>query len=276
MIELLFGLGIAIAVPLAVGIALDALGWRRQRSRPSPAVGALLLAAPAIVALTLPRGLVAAALAVPWLVLCAAIAVGGLRWLVGHVLADRSIEPWRIGVAAAAGFLAVGAVWLVIDRDGLQPFGFARTIVLLTAVHFHVAGFVLTLAGSLAARERPGARSALALTALVVGTPLTALGFFGLPLVSWVGALLVAGGGIGIGALTIGLGRVVADPLTRATLVLGGATLFVTMPLAAGYATGATFGIAFLDIPAMAALHGGLNVIGFAIPTMAGWHRLAR
>jgi hypothetical protein len=48
------------------------------------------------------------------------------------------------------------------------------------------------------------------------------------------------------------------------------------MPLAAAYATGTTFGIAFLDVPAMAAIHGGLNVLGFAIPATLGWSRLSR
>ena len=64
--------------------------------------------------------------------------------------------------------------------------------------------------------------------------------------------------------------------LRRAGLLVGGATLFLTMPLATAYTTGITFGIGFLDIPAMAATHGALNVVGFAIPTMAGWARATR
>jgi hypothetical protein len=57
---------------------------------------------------------------------------------------------------------------------------------------------------------------------------------------------------------------------------LGGAALLVTMPLAAGYATGTAFGIPFLDVPAMAAVHGTLNVLGFAIPSMIGWSEVGR
>jgi hypothetical protein len=238
-------------------------------------VVALVLVAPAILALALPRGPVPVALVVPWLVVTAGLAIRGLLAFVRHLLDERrGIDPWRIGLTAAVVFLAVGATWAAIDRAGLQPFGFGPTIVLLTAVHFHVAGFVLTLAGTLAARERPGPLPPVALALLVAGTPLTALGFFGLPIVSWIGALLVATGGMGIGVATLRIGRDATDPIGRSALLVGGATLFVTMPLAAAYATGTTFGIAFLDIPAMAAIHGGLNVIGFAIPTMTGWRRL--
>lgn len=274
MIELLFAVALSAAVPLGFGIAIDLLARRKGSPGPSPALIALLIAAPAAVALALPRGAVAAALVGPWVMLGVLTGLVAARWLVGHVLtAGRAIEPWRIGIVAAVGFLAVGATWGLIDRAGLEPFGFGRTIVLLTAVHFHVAGFVLTLAGALAARARPGLATSAALAALVVGMPLTALGFFGLPIVSWIGAVLVSAAGIAIGAATIVIGRQVPDRVARAGLVLGGTTLFLTMPLATAYATGTAFGIGFLDIPAMAAIHGGLNVVGFAIPAMVGWTR---
>lgn len=277
MIELLFGLALAAAVPVGFSIAVDLLGWRSGRRRPWPILLALVVVAPAIVALALARGPVAGALVLPWVGLAGVTGLGAVRWLLGLLVTrGRAVEPWRIGVVAAVGFLTVGASWALIDRAGLQPFGFGRTIVLLTAVHFHIAGFILTLAGVLAARARPGFATSAALAALVVGMPLTALGFFGLPIVSWIGAVLVSAAGIGIGAATIAIGRREPDRAARAGLLVGGATLFLTMPLATAYATGTTFGIGFLDIPAMAALHGGLNVVGFAIPAMIGWSRLDR
>lgn len=274
MIELLFGVTLGLAAPLAIGLVAT-VTWAAVRA--ALAAIALLMVTPAIMALVLPRGGAAAVLVLPWLGLTIALGLSVLCWVLPSLLAGRGrIDPWRLGVVAAVGFLAVGATWAVIDRAGLQPFGFGRTIVLLTAVHFHVAGFVLTLAGALAARARPGRATSAALAALVVGMPLTALGFFGLPVVSWIGAMLVSAAGIGIGAATIAIGRRAPDRIARAGLLVGGATLFLTMPLATAYATGATFGIGFLDIPAMAAIHGGLNVVGFAIPTMAGWSRLDR
>ena len=275
MIELLFGLALASAVPLGFLIAIGLVtNGAEVRGGLVGLVG--IAAGLAVLALVVGRG-PAAALVLPWWLATAGLAVAAAWRLVREVLAVRlALAPWKVGVALATGFLAVGATWLVLDRAAIQPFGFDRTIVLLTAVHFHVAGFVLTLAGSLAARRRPGIRVHATVLVLVVGTPLTALGFFGLPLVSWVGALLVAVAGIGIGIVTIADARRSADPMASALLTVAGATLFVTMPLAAAYATGTTFGIGFLDIPAMAGIHGGLNVVGFAIPAMLGWDRMGR
>jgi hypothetical protein len=276
VIEILFALALTTAVPLGALITIDQL--RDEPRRRTWSTGAVVVGAfGAVIALALGRGPGPALLVVPWFLVTVGIAIGAGWSVLRPLIAGRvAIEPWRLGVAAAVAFLAVGAGWAVIDRAGLRPFGFGTTIVLLTAVHFHVAGFVLTLAGSLAARRRPGFGIDAALVALIIGTPLTALGFFGLPVVSWVGALLVATSGIGIGLTTIAVSRRSTDGIAGSALLLGGATLLLTMPLAAAYATGTTFGIPFLDIPAMAAIHGGLNVVGFAIPAMAGWRRLAR
>jgi hypothetical protein len=109
---------------------------------------------------------------------------------------------------------------------------------------------------------------------LAIGTPLTAFGFFGFPILNWLGAMLVAIGGVGVGMTTIAVARKRAIGSTRWLLAVAGGTLFVTMPLAAAYASGTAFGIGLLDVPAMAAIHGGLNVLGFAIPAMVAWSRI--
>jgi len=88
--------------------------------------------------------------------------------------------------------------------------------------------------------------------------------------------VLVAAGGIGIAVAQIAATKQVADRLDRAALRIGGGTLFVTMPLAVLYASGSAFGIPSLGLPAMAAIHGTLNVVGFAIPSMIGWSRVDR
>jgi hypothetical protein len=274
MIEALFAIALAVAVPIGVLVAAGLLFGEspvdgRLRLLVLAAVGA------ALIGLALGRGPLSALLAAPWVLVTIAVAISAAGTVLRDIVARRrSAEPWRLGVAIACGFLAVGAVWLVLDRAAFQPFGFDRTVVLLTAVHFHVAGFVLTLAGCLAARRRPVPAMHVVVAALVVGTPLTALGFFGFPIVSWFGAILVAVGGIGIGLATISISRAIDIPIARAALLIGGVTLFLTMPIAIAYATGVAFAVAFLDIPAMAAIHGGLNVLGFAIPAMVGWQRV--
>ena len=274
MIEVLLALALAGAVPLALRHANRSLARRAVGSAATSAV--LVAIAASAVGLVLPRGPGAAAATLPWLATTVVVGIVGVRDVAGRARVG-SIDVPDLGILAALGFLVVGAAWLALDRAAIRPLGFATTIVLLTAVHFHVAGFVLTLAGALVARARPGRASPIALATLVAGVPLTALGFFGLPLVSWVGALLVAAAGIAIGLGEIAVARTGAATGIRGRLVaVGGATLLVTMPLAAGYATGMAFAIPFLDIPAMAAVHGALNVVGFAIPSMVGWGGLGR
>ncbi len=276
MIELLLAVALASAVPLGLLIAIELHGDAPGISRGRTVVVGVA-AGLAVLALAIGRGPGATLLTVGWWLVAAAVALAAARTVLRDLTARRVLdEPWRLGAAIACGFLAVGATWLVLDRAAVRPFGFDQTIVLLTAVHFHVAGFVLTLAGALAARRRPGTVVHVVLSALVAGMPMTALGFFGFPLLSWIGALLVAVGGIGIGLATLSISRRITDGAARTALLIAGATLFLTMPLAAAYATGTTFGIGFLDIPAMAAIHGGLNVVGFAIPAMVGWWRLQR
>src|SRR5262249_7945588 len=106
---------------------------------------ALLLSA----AFLVDRGLVAAALALPWL------GVSGLLAGVGLMKLRRS----RLGslqdfsAVMACIYLSVGSAWAVLDRAGFRPLGFEPVIVLLTAIHFHYAGFVLPLLTGVAVRQ---------------------------------------------------------------------------------------------------------------------------
>ena len=223
-------------------------------------VGAGLL----VVSFWLPAGPVAAVLAAPWL---AITGVDRACWPGCGSLRDP--DRFRLGVRhatdAAVAFLAVGATFAVIDRLGVQPFDFSATVILLTAVHFHFAGFVLPLAGALAYGGDRRRWLAIALGAVVVGIPVTALGFLGLPLANWVGAVLTASGGFGIGLATIAIARTLSRRWAVALAVIAGASLIVSMPMAIIYATGTLLGTAWLDIEDMAAIHGTLNALGFSL-----------
>jgi hypothetical protein len=153
MIELLFAVALATAVPLAFGRATEELtGFGCGRATRV----AWVAVAPAVVALALPRGVLAGILVGPWLVAVGLLAIGTVQRLAMTLAAGRlRREPFVFGLALPVGFLGVGCGWLLLDRLAAEPFGFGHTLVLLTAVHFHVAGFVLTLAGVLAAQRRP-------------------------------------------------------------------------------------------------------------------------
>jgi hypothetical protein len=80
----------------------------------------------------------------------------------------------------------------------------------------------------------------------------------------------VGGFAIGLGHIVAAAGRSFAGARGAMAMVAGGA-LLLSMPLAAAWATAAWLGLGFLSLPVMAAVHGGLNVIGFALPATYAW-----
>ena len=263
---------IFLLAPLVlVPLGLRLLEVATPGSRPSAAVLRLLPvgAGLLLVSFLRPAGVVAAVLATPWLAITGWVALAaGMRFIRDR---DRLRPGVRHATDAAVAFLAVGATFAVIDRLGVQPFGFSTTVILLTAVHFHFAGFVLPLAGALAYVRRPARWLEVALGAVVVGIPVTALGLFGLPLANWFGAVLTAGGGFGIGVATLLVARTLDGRVAIPLAVVAGASLLVSMPMAVIYATGTLVGSSWIDLGVMAGVHGSLNALGFAFPAMVAW-----
>src|SRR4029077_3860861 len=73
-------------------------------------------------------------------------------------------------------YFPVGCVWLVLSRLGANPLGFSDDIVLLTAVHFHYAGFAaLTILGMIG-RLAEGTLYRLSAWGAITGIPLLAVG----------------------------------------------------------------------------------------------------
>src|SRR5262249_31700122 len=123
-------------------------------------------------AFLLPQGFLAAALAVPWLALTGLIALIGLGriWQHGHG------PLHELCMDAGLVYVAVGGAWAVLDRLGTRPLGFESVIVLLTAIHFHYAGFVLPIVTGLAIREVGGRVAWGAGVGVIVGVPVVAAG----------------------------------------------------------------------------------------------------
>ena len=216
---------------------------------------AMLAALPLVVAFALPAGALAAVFVLPWL----ALAIGGALAAVLHGLAQLPsiLQPrqWaELGIDVALGFWAVGAIFTVIDRLAIDT-GFSATIVLLTATHFHFAGFGLLGLASLLARSRPWLRAPVG--GLIVGIPLTALGFV---LVSdafnAVGAVFVGLSGIGVG---VGLLTVAVSGAARLAARLAGVALLIGMPMGIAWSMAIFLGTSFLDLDTMIRTHGALN-----------------
>jgi hypothetical protein len=267
-IELLFAVVLVGAVPLALrAVELgDAVadGWiRRVQPAVWPASTALAIA------LFLAPGPLAAALALPWLVATSLLALFALVALARA--ADRLRPTRRLAVAVTLGFLAFGAVNAISFAVGFGPLGFAPAIVLLTAVHFHAAGFVLMTAGILAADRAPARSAAAGVGAIGLGSIVTAAGFVGVPGAAVVGAVIVASGGLLIGWATLRVVPTLGSVWARRSAALGAAALFLSMPLAIGWAVGTWLGVPPLGLDVMVRTHGAINALAVCVPLMLGW-----
>jgi len=224
----------------------------------------------------LPQGRLAGVLALPWLAVTLLLAITGVFRL------RRS--GWRLngdlGVTAALLMIAVGGGWAVLARAGLRPQDFSHAIVLLTAVHFHYAGFVLSLLAGQTIKEMSDNRSPhrldrVMLTLILTGVPLVGVGISLSPRIEIVAAIALA---IGCGLFAVRQVQVaiLSQSATRTTLLaLSSLALVSAMIPAAIYAFGEFTGQAWLDIPAMIRTHGAFNAFGFAACGIAG-HAFAR
>ena len=262
---------IALAPLVAVPLALSATGvpktstWAR--------VG--LVGAAACVLASIhwwPRGQVAAALVVPWVVGTALLALGAAR----RVVARRGLRPFpETCIDLGLVYLPVGALWLTASRLGMRPMGFSDDIVLLTGAHFHYAGLAAPVVAGLAGRVLAPAELRVrrfwagSATLVVLGPPLVAIGITVSPLVEVVSAIVLALGMLGIsGLLAFSVAPRISGRLARVALVVAAGSLVVTMALACAYAWSEWTGVALVSIPMMAAVHGVANSLGFAIPAL--------
>ena len=157
IVRMILAFAALVVVPLGLRLVPagpgDPAGGALRRARRCERPAAALLVA----ALLVPTGTVSAALSLPWLGLTVFLATIGLRRILAELPA-LALEESRAD--AALGFLAVGGGWAWIALAGGRPLGFGPTIVLLTAVHFHFAGFALGVIASCVRRARPGFVSA--------------------------------------------------------------------------------------------------------------------
>src|SRR6185503_12488323 len=222
----------------------------------------------------LDKGVLSATLASSWLILTGLVALYGVTRLIGRggifPLPESSID-------AGLMYLPVAGVWLVVYRLGVQPLGYGETIILLTVVHFHFAGFgapiIAGLSGrALATRNYPRKMFGVSVFAIVAAMPLVAAGITFSPWLGFVGALLISIGLLLLAVLTFGwVIPAVASLAGRVLLAIGALSTCAAMVLACLYAYSLATKILIIDIPTMALTHGLLNAFGFVTCSLLAW-----
>jgi hypothetical protein len=252
--EGLFLLAIWAIVPLGLRFLPDSSPLRLAKKL-QPWAAAL-----ATISFFVPKGPLAAGLALPWLGIDGLVALGGLL----HLKSLLTEGLPRILQLAAMFFPVVGGVHLVASRYGYALAGFPEPIILLTAIHFHYTALAAPILASLAARSKLALYSGLG---LVGGTPLLAAGFLFSPTlkVVGVGVLCVSVIGLAVGQLLVGR--------SKALLVLSSLAVIAGMILAAIYEHGFYTGRTWIAIPTMAWSHGMLNGVGFSLCGLLGWRK---
>jgi len=276
-VELMFLFAPLVIVPLGMELA-------RVIGGNSPLVGFVQRVQPAAAALTLvalwlPPGRLAGSLACTWMAVCLSITAAGVIDLfsLARSPADSGIRPavYRFVVAIAHLDLGVGGAWFVASRFGMRPMGIQEPIGLLTAVHFHFAGFATAMiaAAMLRFAEQRGEHRWLRwVVAVVAGMPLVvAAGFVISPLVKMGAGVMFS---VSVASLAVVLRSCTKRLQSRTARVLfhvAATAVFTGMVLSTTYAVADFNGSDVLPIPQMARTHGILNAVGFCLPGLLGW-----
>jgi hypothetical protein len=229
-----------------------------------------------------PTGVIAALLASCWLAICLSIAWGG----VNRLLTFRAHSFLQICVVLAECYIAVGGVWLVASRAGLHPAGFQEPIVLLTAVHFHFAGFLSSIFAYLTFGWLQTTSWAKPLRILLLGTlfgpALLGIAFLISPKLKLIAVILIVIGqcGLAAGMARIGAVNFPGTPISRSAgsnllsailLITASASVAAAMIFAAIWALGEYPLQPMTDLSHMERIHGVLNSIGFGVIGLLGW-----
>lgn len=287
LVPVLLAVAMIIVVPL--GLSVWSFGTDRVPQT------AIALGAVASSGLLLPPSLAGVALALPWLGLASWWLAKTIRLVAADLRQTPGTSDHRkvdiVGTAAALAipaFWLVGAVFLILDRMNVDPLGVGGQIITLTAVHFHYAGFASTVvlattrqrlrhACAHPAHSAPEpwrlAASDIAVSGILLGPPLVAVGFAFLPVAQILGAVTIT---LALWSWSVAAGGVPMSPDVLDTILwrVARISVFVGMFLATWWAIGSVAGLAAPSIPTMAMTHGVIQGLCFATSALYSLHRL--
>jgi len=280
-IELIFLFGPLVIVPL--GMELARVMSLAAREEWGGAEFVMQMAQPfgaacAVIGFLLPPGRVAGLLACGWLVVC--LLAGGI----GVLDAATSWSDARGGaratwfslaMLAARMDLVVGGGWLVASRLGMRPLGIQEPIGLLTAVHFHFAGFATAMIAAAMLRFEDShvySPSLNWIVPFVIGMPyVVAIGFVVSGVLKMVAAVIFSLSVAVLAVLLRSFGKRARQPEARVLLQVAAGAVFAGIVLSSVYAVLDFRGSDVLTIPQMARTHGILNSVGFCMSALLGW-----
>lgn len=217
-----------------------------------------------------------ALLALPWILQTLFLAGLGLRKL----LEGRFAFTEEMGIAAGLLYISVGGAWLFCHRLGMNPLGFADVIVLLTAVHFHYAGFAAPILAGFLGRLLHDNASTLekrlykaTLMGTIASPALLAAGITFSPFLEIISAAVYALSLIllaGLNFWTLRKGRIL-DRGAPLFLAVSSMSVVAAMILALLYAYSEFSGANLISIPEMARTHGLFNALGFVFCGLWAW-----
>lgn len=265
LLNVLVCVGMLVVVPLGLRL-IDGSDHRQMRRLWF--AGAI----PGAASLLLPRGWLAAAFALAYVLATALL----LARIPARLLVDRVATPRVVAVCAALIAPMVASCSLAAERAGYRLFGFDLDVLALTVAHFHYAGFAAALVAGLVCRlSSDGSLGQAAALSVPVGIATVFVGFFTNDWVELAGALSLTVGMWLTGWLVWHQAIPVArDRATRALLATSALVLGLTMVLALDWALGETTGLAHLSLSWMVATHGVANALGFALCGIVAWRRL--
>jgi hypothetical protein len=273
-IEMLFLLGPLVVVPLGLGLCVRFTD--RDGSFLSIHIAQrvqLPAALCAIASFWFQPGIAATIFVLPWFGVGCFIGLCGLKRLI-----LREFKSLKLAcIIVSFLYLPVGCAWLIASRLGLTPMGFQEPIVLLTAVHFHFAGFAAPLlalaAESAMERQRALLQNIfkLVVAGVLAGPGLLAAGFVSGPSFKLTAALLVACSEIGLSLFFLANIRALQPRLAQILVVISAASVLFAMVLAGVWAIGEFPLQPFVHLDQMARWHGTANSLGFILCGLMGW-----
>jgi hypothetical protein len=228
-------------------------------------------AVPGAVSLWLPRGPLATVLASLYCAMTLTLGLVAVQRFWRH----RSLAPREIAVFTALVSPIIASSSLVAERFGFRLMGFDLDTLTLTVAHFHYAGFAAALVAGLVCKAAASRMASAAAISVPTGIGLVFLGYFTEEWVELAGAIVLTAGMWLVAWLTWRDIRPGArNALARSLFAVSALVLTATMVLAVDWALGHVIAFPHLSLAWMAATHGLVNALGFALCSILAWREI--